>query len=611
AGGADPFGLGAPWAADFAPLSANKYDVKTSTALTLRAKGDGVANDAPAIQAAIDLATKKGGIVYLPAGTYYIGGNGSAVIGLILRPNVVLQGHSSADTKIVYGPRGSVGSSYYFIAVYTNPATKLAGIADLSLQNTDTTSLNISPLAMGDPNDSENFLQRVNWDLGSGKSLVMGGERIAIENSTIRQAANSQYPRSDGGTGIGPLMLCPITNIYFSNNTVSWASGNICLNHMTNGIIENNHFTRIASDQIVAGPAQTSWPYVGKPIAVGDVVQRTPGRVISADFGTNSVFQNNIFDTSGGVIKYNWNDGETILSEAGSYLPQEDSGTVTAKKDAYNVMGQSANSQPWNYDPTVPYVLALVTGPGAGQWRNITGFSNNTFTLDKPLDLYAEVGDHFIIAHPGYLNVIIRNNTMSGNPFGVAMFDGTFINVSVTGNTMTDNGGVYLSPSQNTRSSYKTFSTYRNIEINNNIIKNKSGYYPAYININFRLVDQTTFFGRSLDTVEVRGNQLTARPGTNLSIFPFSEGYGNLVWYQTGMNTYVEQNKTPIVGTMLQGNFCTNCPVNYKLTGGDLNTVIWNGALINTGGYQSTFSTDLRIDNNTNVTSVGTIIGYD
>ncbi|WP_175492661.1 hypothetical protein, partial [Methylocapsa palsarum] len=39
AGGADPFGLGAPWAADFAPLSANKYDVKTSTALTLRAKG--------------------------------------------------------------------------------------------------------------------------------------------------------------------------------------------------------------------------------------------------------------------------------------------------------------------------------------------------------------------------------------------------------------------------------------------------------------------------------------------------------------------------------------------------------------------------------------------
>jgi hypothetical protein len=284
---------------------------------------------------------------------------------------------------------------------------------------------------------------------------------------------------------------------------------------------------------------------------------------------------------------------------------------VTVKGGATYVTGRPASSQPWNYDSANPYVLAIVSGPGAGQWRKITGSAGNTFYLDKGLEIYPEVGDRFVIAHPGYLNVIIRNNNMSGNPFGVAMFDGTFINVSVTSNTMTDNGGVYLSPSQTTRSSFKTFSTYRNIEINNNIINNKSGYFPAYINISFRLVDQTTFFGRSLDTIEVRSNQLTARPGTNLSLFPFSEGYANMIWHQNGFYTYVEENKNPIVGTVLQGNFCTNCPVNYKLTGGVLNTTIWNGASVNTNGFASTFSTDLRIDNSTNVTSTGTIIGYD
>jgi hypothetical protein len=254
-------------------------------------------------------------------------------------------------------------------------------------------------------------------------------------------------------------------------------------------------------------------------------------------------------------------------------------------------------------------VLAIVSGQGAGQWRNITGHTGNTFTLDKPLDIYPVAGDHFIIARPGYLNVIIRNNTMSGNPIGIGMFDGTFLNVSVTGNKLTDNGGIYLNPMQGTNGPWNVFSAYRNIEINNNVLQNLAGNVPAYIDINFRLVHQTTFFGRSLDTVEVRNNQLTARPGT--VPFPFEEGYTNWVAYQNNLNTYVEQNQTPLVGTIFQGNSCANCAVNYKLTGGDLDTVIWNATSPNTNGFQSTFNTDKVIDNSTKVTSAGTVIGHD
>jgi hypothetical protein len=254
---------------------------------------------------------------------------------------------------------------------------------------------------------------------------------------------------------------------------------------------------------------------------------------------------------------------------------------------------------------------------GEGEWRNIVKLTGNTFTLDKPLEIYPAVGDHFIIAQPSYQNVIIRNNTMSGNPFGVAMWDGTFLNVSVTGNTLTDNGGIYISPDQEKNEPAGTgeigtkFSTHRNIEINNNIVTNKSGYYPAYIEIFFRLVNQTALFGHSVEAVEVRNNQVTARPGTNLSLFPSSEGYGVRLTYQNAAAPYVDNKEHAILGAILQGNSCINCPVNYKLTGNVYSTVIWNATSPNTNGFQSTFMTDTPIWSSTKLTSVATTVGKD
>ncbi len=49
------------------------YTIKTDPRLSLKATGDGHANDRAAIQAAIDRAQADGGgVVYLPAGTYKI-----------------------------------------------------------------------------------------------------------------------------------------------------------------------------------------------------------------------------------------------------------------------------------------------------------------------------------------------------------------------------------------------------------------------------------------------------------------------------------------------------------------------------------------------------------
>ena len=50
------------------------------------AKGDGVADDASAIQLAVDAAGEKGGIVYFPWGTYRV------ISGIELRSNVSISG---------------------------------------------------------------------------------------------------------------------------------------------------------------------------------------------------------------------------------------------------------------------------------------------------------------------------------------------------------------------------------------------------------------------------------------------------------------------------------------------------------------------------------------
>lgn len=49
------------------------------------AKGDGEADDTASFQAALDAAADKGGIVYVPAGTYLIGGSLSVPAGVVLR----------------------------------------------------------------------------------------------------------------------------------------------------------------------------------------------------------------------------------------------------------------------------------------------------------------------------------------------------------------------------------------------------------------------------------------------------------------------------------------------------------------------------------------------
>lgn len=624
ASGADYFSLSMPWAYDFHYVNGPTYqpgvagtneqdhhffDATSDPDLAIHAKGDGVTDDLPAINAAMAQAAQYGGIVYLPAGTYKLNSTGPMCI--IMQSGVVLQGHNASDTKLVFGPATPQGSSYALYAVYWAPGTQLSGLADLSLQNIDKTSQYVVNAATANGDVNRVFIQRVNWDLGSGASIFLQGDRIAIENSNFQQAINSQYPYPDGDSGIGPITIQQVSNLIFRGNTVAWASNQNSINDVTNAAIEFNHFTRSASDQIVAGPQQTTWPYVGKPIAVGDVVQRTQGRQLSLNFGRNLVVQNNIFDVSDGALKYNWDDGETILSEAGGAAPRDDAGTVaTANSATVTANSKCSGNCAWNYYSNS--MIIIVSGQGAGQWRHAIALTNNTFTVDKAWDVVPAAGDHFAISVPSYENVLIRRNTLQDNPIGIGMFAGSFYNVSVIWNQLTNNGGIYMSPAeqiQDSSASLPIFNEYRNIEINYNTMVNQNGNFPSYIEIVLRLLSPNTFWGASVDGVEERGNQITAKPGT--PAFPFSEGYTNYVLYQDPNANYLEEGKSALIGTIFQGNSCTNCQINYLLSTGALDTVIWNANSTNTLGIQSTFLQDQPIANTTTTTSIGTIVGHD
>ncbi|MDY3929142.1 MAG: glycosyl hydrolase family 28-related protein [Clostridia bacterium] len=102
----DPFDLRVGWAREF------NYDLSLNVK-DFGAVGDGVNDDLPAIQAAIDKASELGGgIVYIPNGIYRCVGNGTVKI----RDYVVLAGESRDGTVLMDSYDGDDKSSTQFIA---------------------------------------------------------------------------------------------------------------------------------------------------------------------------------------------------------------------------------------------------------------------------------------------------------------------------------------------------------------------------------------------------------------------------------------------------------------------------------------------------------------
>jgi hypothetical protein len=141
--------------------------------------------------------------------------------------------------------------------------------------------------------------------------------------------------------------------------------------------------------------------------------------------------------------------------------------------------------------------IAIVSGKGAGQWRQITKLVNNTFTVSGSWDIVPAPGDHFSIFVPSMENGLIRANLLQDNPRGILLYAAGFYNVSVVNNTLKDNGGIWLFTIQDTKGisfSNPKVGSIRNIEINGNTLINTKGLHAAYIAIAAGM--RETFFTR-------------------------------------------------------------------------------------------------------------------
>jgi hypothetical protein len=120
-------------------------------------------------------------------------------------------------------------------------------------------------------------------------------------------------------------------------------------------------------------------------------------------------------------------------------------------------------------------------------------------------------------------------------------------------------------------------------------------------------------WGTGLDGIEVRNNSIVARPGNPIGNFP--EGYWNLAQYQDGKAPYSPNSAAPaVLGTIFQGNNCTNCQVFYHLNTGSVDTIIWNSYINNVAIAalaQPLVIKDERMWNTATHASTGTVVGHD
>jgi hypothetical protein len=546
AAGQDYFQLGVGWAAKL-DFYRNVYNVKSDPRLSKKATGDGNANDQPAIQEAIDRAhADGGGIVYLPAGTYSLYEQYFEFIQM--RNRVVLQGAGKEQTILKFGYRLNVDH----VGVHFPSATKLSGLADLSLLNID----NSGSASMGNLRGgrvSEVFFQRIRFDLNRGDWMdLANSDKLVIANSDFTQGVSEQSRYR------GPINLTACTNFVIARNSFTFAVHGLDVNLAHEGVFENN---RVYRDGSARYPSELI------------------NHVLILNFTHNIAVLNNLFKVINGPTRNN-NDGETIFAEGGGPdRVDEEAGTVSGAT-ATTLQDNSKNWGNFRHRP----VVAIVSGKGMGQWRSITSRNGNTLTLDRAWDVVPEGGCHYAIFNWGARNWLVQGNTLEGNVQGIMLYHNATTQVAIANNTLTNSGSIELAPIQQEYNGRQQFIPVYNNQIVGNTVANTDRSGEVFIGVHTVQHGQERTFGTSVLGLEVRNNTLKAgRPAVraemNDSYHP--EGYLNyLEYHQRGV--YIDERIPALLGSIFENNTATNCDNGLYLNSGSYNTVVCNLQLVDT-----------------------------
>jgi hypothetical protein len=350
-------------------------------------------------------------------------------------------------------------------------------------------------------------------------------------------------------------------------------------------LIIGNHFTRNAVNQ-----------YESVIIATHQFVM---------DFTYRTAIIGNTFDVlNGPVTNINRNDGETLLTEGGGPNRTENIGTVaSAASDTITDPSNTININPFGTGLPENYGVAIVSGSGAGQTRDVISYSNNTIQVDHAWDVIPDSTSHYATFVWGLEKTLIEGNTLIENPRGIWLYQTAIREVDIGGNTITNGGGIFLRSFES--QSARQFDPIYDVRIADDSISNSDGKWMSYLDVDFVTKDQTTF-GIANTGIEIRTNSLTANnPNvtSNTEDYANREGFMNLMRSETsgGQLTSIPL----ILGTIFQTNQCLNCSTAFVIGTGDYGTVLANN-------QPSTSSPNAvanwQISGSANPGSIGTII---
>lgn len=552
----DPFGLKVAWGTDFT-FYKNIYNVKTDTRLTIKAVGDGRANDRNAIQKAIDMANKDGGgVVYLPAGTYKL--EFASGCGLIMKSKVVISGDGYTNTNIQYGfgtpppydhPIGKSGwpdSTTNGVAMLWPLGTTLSGLYGLRLQNVNTSGIWKHSIKNMPPPEkkpgaggSKFFVSNCRFDFAVAWGLSWGHvDRFMITDCEFESHAVNTWPWQWHCNGA--------TNFIVRNNTMRYSAGRFGFNDSYSGIIENNHIIRFGDEQ------------------------RPPGETggFNIDYASEIMVLKNYMGVIGKSI-INSNQGETILSQ-GCNPENQDAGHVSSA--SYTTIVDESNK--WHVAIRNPSLnssdaVAIVAGRGAGQWRSIVSNTTNTIKVDRPWDVIPDKGSYYVVMRWSAKGWLVKDNILEDNNHGIEFYCGNN-DVVIADNLLTNSDGIYLRSDQRiTGPEHGRFNLGWNTVIEGNQVINNNGLRPAYIYSILALGVPYDLHGIGTLGQEIRHNYVEAHQPNSKSLVP-GEGYWNSVESRNGVST----SQVGILGTIFESNKVVNSEIGYHLSSNVSQTII-------------------------------------
>jgi hypothetical protein len=583
ASASDVWLLGTPWGGDYSATYNNVYNVVTDPRLLLHAVGNGVNNDQPAIQNAINIANAAGGgVVYLPAGTYKLVFNPNTTTGAIeLLSNVVLDGAGNGLSTVDYGygtpsPNGWEGFGLTTWNCW-NPVSRV-GVANLSLVNVNSSwTQNFCASAFSQSN--ELFFKNVSFSSDAGNMMGISNiTNVAIENSSFTEL----------GGNSGDVMLGNPANFILRDNTMTWSAGQV-LNFLTahDGVVEGNTFTRNCN-------------YAVNP-------QYPNTRCFDINFIKNIEILNNTFNVTGGVVNDTYNDGETILSEvADQHLSDLSTGTMTSATST----SISDTSKTWAQTLLqTGSVVAVVSGIGTGQWRTITAVTPTSLTVSPAWAVPPMAGSRYSVFDWGAQNWLIDGNNLTANRAGIDFYMVAATNLAIVDNSLTNNEGITLHPCQNngTPNVLNMFVPQWNCQVVGNNVVDNSKAEPAFIGAVFDQIQSPTTLGTGVLGVELRNNIVTGYSRTSFAqsgTLPGTEGYYNYCGVE-GLPTAYVTGVPAVLGTILQGNTASNCNLPYRLDSGVLQTTLADPVQHNCNGL-----VDDTLISPAKTGSYGTIVDY-